>query len=122
MQRIGQIKESLKITQSTANPETFFSRREFAHKRIVELYALEQQYPQYKSAVDSAESFYSAFQKSGVEALTRCYSEYVSKAYGELKSEAAIQRRKDKFWEIAGKHLQNAEEIRESLKENHFWA
>lgn len=116
---INQIEESLSIMEKTANPETLFSRRKFGYERIVELQHLEKQC-QFSLNTNSA-ILLDKYNKSMFSIIVNCYDRYTDKAIMELKSESAIKKRYDKFWEIASKYISNTNELRLSVeKALHF--
>lgn len=116
---INQIEESLNIMERTTNPETLFSRRKFGYERIKELQQLEKQC-QFSLNTNSA-ILLDKYNKSMFSIIVNCYDRYTNKAIMELKTESAIKKRYDKFWEIASDYISNTNELRISVeKALHF--
>ena len=117
---IKQIIESFSIMAKTDNPETLFSRRKFGYERIRELQQLEKSCG-FSIFNYSAVSLFKKYNNSMYSLIANCYDRYTDKAIMELKTESAIKKRYDKFWEIASDYISNTNELRISVeKALHF--
>lgn len=115
LQIAQQASESLKIISETRNPETFFSRCKFFKERVSQLEQLERQYE--CSIPDcEAKTLKVRFDENFLDYLNHCFREYEMEAYLNLKTDTAIQKRVDKFWEIAEKYTPNAQELRNEVE------
>lgn len=95
------INDSYHIMYTTNNPETLCERYKFAVIKMNEL----QKYSESENSDNLRKCVELLSNDNLCSLIISCYNKYMEKASSELKTEKAIQNRKNKFWKIIEEHI-----------------